>query len=141
MGGGEGARGEPFVRRSSDWRPQDARRISGRATAGSAPRRGDRALARESIPSSSYQHALEWPRKGLFLWVAEKEPGENPSFDPGPIDELRSNSDSGEGNLRVFGRAVNTVAKRQPIRRSDEAPQGGSRSEPSIPRSTTRLSV
>jgi len=40
--------------------------------------------------------------------VAEKEPGENPSFDPGPIDELRSNSDSGEGDEE----------------RSDEAPQG-----------------
>jgi hypothetical protein len=45
-------------------------------------------------------------------------------FDPGPIDGSRSDSDSGEGNLRVFGRAVNTVAKRQPIRRSREAPQG-----------------
>jgi hypothetical protein len=40
--------------------------------------------------------------------VAEKEPGENPSFDSGPIDELRSNADSGESDEE----------------RSDEAPQG-----------------
>ena len=54
--------------------------------------------------------------------LVEKEPGKNPSFDSGPIDELRSNADSGEENLRVFGRALKSKPR-----------SVGSRSEPSIP--------
>jgi hypothetical protein len=48
------------------------------------------------------------PQGAFFMGGGEGVEFQNPSFDPGPIDELRSNSDSGEGDEE----------------RSDEAPQG-----------------